>query len=32
MPYPSDAWIHMRINNHMHRSNALKLLNAETKE
>lgn len=32
MPYPSDAWIHMRVQNHMHRSNDLKLYNAEMKQ
>ena len=32
MPYPSDHWIHMRVNNHMHRSNDVKFHNAKTTE
>lgn len=31
MSFPSDAWIQMRVKNHMHRFNDLKLLHAETK-
>ncbi|SPO05194.1 related to pisatin demethylase [Cephalotrichum gorgonifer] len=32
MGYPSNYWIHMRVNNHMHRLNDLKLEHAELEQ